>query len=329
MTERRMIVREESWSIEGGFNISRGRRSVAEVITVEIHQDGVRGRGECVPYRRYGETRENTSAEIERLRLPIENGSLDRMALQSLIGPGAARNALDCALWDLEAKLTDTPVWQLAGLPEPRPFVTAYTISLGTPKEMGASAKKHAARPLLKLKLGGENDIARVRAVRENAPAATIIVDANEAWTPVMVSEYGGELAKLRVKLLEQPLPAGSDSVLDGLGRAIPVCADESFHDHNSIREVARRYDFVNVKLDKTGGLTEAINVISEAKLIGLGIFVGCMVGTSLGMAPAALLGPLAAYVDLDGPLLLSEDRENGFVFENSLMRPASRDLWG
>jgi len=329
VSERRMIVREEAWNIEGGFNISRGRRSVAEVVTVEIHQNGVRGRGECVPYRRYGETKESSAAEIERLRLPLEDGSLDRESLQSLMGPGAARNALDCALWDLEAKLTDVPVWQLAGLPQPRPFVTAYTISLGTPKEMGASALKHAARPLLKLKLGGENDIARVRAVRENAPATTIIVDANEAWTPVMVSEYGGELAKLGVKLVEQPLPAGSDSVLDGLGRAVPVCADESFHDYDSIREVAHRYDFVNVKLDKTGGLTEAIKVVSAAKEIGLGVFVGCMVGTSLGMAPAALLGPLAAYVDLDGPLLLSEDRENGFVYENSLMKPASRELWG
>jgi L-Ala-D/L-Glu epimerase len=329
VTDRRMIVREEAWNIEGGFNISRGRRTVAEVVTVEIHEDGIRGRGECVPYKRYGESKESTAAEIERLRLPIESGSLDREALQSVIGPGAARNALDCAMWDLESKVTNTPVWQLAGLPEPRPFVTAYTISLGTPKEMGASAAKNAERPLLKLKLGGENDIARVRAVRENAPAATIIVDANEAWTPVMVSEYGGELAKLGVKLVEQPLPAGSDSVLDGLGRAVPVCADESFHDHASIGEVANRYDFINVKLDKTGGLTEAIRVVSAAKQIGLGVFVGCMVGTSLGMAPAALLGPLAAYVDLDGPLLLSEDREFGFEFDNSLMKPASRELWG
>ena len=329
MSQRRMIVREESWNIEGGFNISRGRKSVAEVITVEIHENGVLGRGECVPYRRYGETRESSAAEIERLRLPIENGAMDREALQTLMGPGAARNALDCALWDLEAKLTDTPVWKLAGLPEPRPFVTAFTIGLGSPKEMGTAAKKNADRPLLKLKLGGENDIARVRAVRENAPASTIIVDANEAWTPVMVSEYGGELAKLGVKLLEQPLPAGSDSVLDGLGRAVPVCADESFHDSGSVREVARRYDFINVKLDKTGGLTEAIKVVSVAKEIGVGIFVGCMLGTSLGMAPAALLAPLAAFVDLDGPLLLSKDRELGFEFDNSYMKPASRELWG
>jgi len=329
MISRRMILREEMWHIEGAFTISRGRRSVAEVVTIEIHQEGVRGRGECVPYRRYGETRESAVAEMEKLRPAIEDGSLTRDALQGLLGPGAARNAVDCALWDLEAKLRDTPVWKLAGLPEPRPLITAYTISLGTPLEMGNTARDNADRPLLKLKLGGDNDIARVRAVRDAAPSSTIIVDANEAWTPVMVAEYGGELAKLGVKLVEQPLPAGSDGVLDGLGRAVPVCADESVHDSSTLLEVSRRYDFVNVKLDKTGGLTEAIKMISAAKQMGVGIMVGCMVGTSLGMAPAFFLGSLAAYVDLDGPLLLHEDREPGILYEGSTMHPPPPELWG
>ena len=329
MSSRRMILREEMWGIEGSFTISRGRRSVAEVVTIEIHQDDQRGRGECVPYRRYGETRESAVAEIEKLRDAIEDSSLTRESLQGLLPPGAARNAVDCALWDIEAKLKGVPVWQLASLPEPRPVTTAFTISLGTPREMGNAARVNVHRPLLKIKLGGENDMARVRAVREAAPSSTIIVDANEAWTPVMVAEYGGELAKLGVKLVEQPLPAGSDGVLDGLGRAVPVCADESVHDSSTLVEVARRYDFVNIKLDKTGGLTEAIRMITAAKQMGVGIMVGCMVGTSLGMAPAFFLGPLAAYVDLDGPLLLKEDREPGILYEGSTMQPPPPELWG
>ena len=329
MNKRRMILREEMWHIEGAFAISRGRRSVAEVVTIELHQAEKRGRGECVPYRRYGETRESAVAAIESLRRPIEDGTLTRENLQTLLPAGAARNAVDCALWDLEAKLREIPVWKLAGLPEPGPITTAFTVSLGTPEEMGASAATNAARPLLKLKLGGENDIARVRAVREAAPKSTIIVDANEAWTPVMVAEYGGELSKLGVKLVEQPLPAGSDGVLDGLGRAVPVCADESVHDTATLAEVARRYDFVNVKLDKTGGLTEAIRMVMAAKQIGVGIMIGCMLGTSLGMAPASLLGSLAAYVDLDGPLLLKEDRDPGILYEGSTMHPPPPELWG
>jgi L-alanine-DL-glutamate epimerase-like enolase superfamily enzyme len=329
MSGRRMILREEMWNIEGAFTIARGRRSVAEVVTIEIHQDNQRGRAECVPYRRYGETRESAVADIEKLRNSIEDGSLTREALQKILAPGAARNAVDCALWDLEAKLKGVPVWRLAGLPEPRPITTAFTISLGTPTEMGDSARRNAHRPLLKLKLGGENDIARVRAVRDAAPSSVIIVDANESWTPVMLAEYGGELAKLGVKLVEQPLPAGSDGVLDGLGRAVPVCADESVHDTSTLLEVARRYDFINIKLDKTGGLTEAIKMITAAKEMGVGIMVGCMVGTSLGMAPAFFLGPLAAYVDLDGPMLLIKDRDPGILYEHSVMHPPPSELWG
>ncbi len=329
MIARRMILREEMWNIEGAFTISRGRRSVAEVVTIEIHQGDKRGRGECVPYRRYGETRESAVTAIEKIRPAIVDGSLTRESLQVMMKPGAARNAVDCALWDIEAKIKDVPVWKLAGLPEPRPLTTAFTISLGTPQEMGNSARSNAQRPLLKLKLGGENDIARVRAVRDAAPKSTIIVDANEAWTPVMVAEYGGELSKLGVKLVEQPLPAGSDGVLDGLGRAVPVCADESVHDTATLAEVARRYDFVNIKLDKTGGLTEAIRMVTAAKQMGVGVMIGCMVGTSLGMAPAFFLGALAAYVDLDGPLLLSEDRDPGILYENSVMYPPPAELWG
>ena len=329
MSSRRLIVREEEWPIEGAFTISRNSKTAAEVIVVEIHQDGQRGRGECVPYRRYGETREGTAEQIEKLRGEVENGSLARTGLQTMLEPGAARNALDCALWDLEAKLSGIPVWRLAGLTEPKPMTTAFTISLDAPETMAEEAKENQHRPLLKLKLGGTDDILRVRAVREAVPDATLIVDANEAWTPLTFSEYGGELAELGVKLVEQPVPAGTDGVLDGLGRAVPVCADESIHDTSTLADVARRYDFINIKLDKTGGLTEALRLADAAKSTGIGIMLGCMVGTSLGMAPASLLGNVAQFVDLDGPLLLAEDRDPGIRYVDSTMHPPPPELWG
>ena len=329
MNHRRLIVHEEEWPIEGAFTISRNSKTAAEVIVVEIHQDGQRGRGECVPYRRYGESRVATAGQIERIRDDVETGALSRARLQNILEPGAARNALDCALWDLEAKLTGIPAWRLAGLTEPRPMTTAFTISLDAPDAMAEVAKENRHRPLLKLKLGGTDDIFRVRAVRQAAPDATLIVDANEAWTPLTFSEYGGELAELGVKLVEQPVPAGTDSVLDGLGRAVPVCADESIHDTASLADVARRYDFINIKLDKTGGLTEALRLVDAAKTAGIGIMLGCMVGTSLGMAPATLLGSAAQFVDLDGPLLLAEDRDPGIRYVDSTMHPPPPELWG
>jgi len=329
MSGRRLIVREEEWPIEGAFTIARNSKTSAEVIVVEIHQDGQRGRGECVPYRRYGETREGTAAQIEKVRDTMEAGTLGRTELQRLLEPGAARNALDCALWDLEAKLSGIPVWRLTGVSEPKPVTTAFTISLDDPEVIADVARDNHHRPLLKLKLGGTDDILRVRAVRDAAPNATLIVDANEAWTPLTFSEYGGELAELGVKLVEQPVPAGTDSVLDGLERAIPVCADESIHDTSTLADVARRYDFINIKLDKTGGLTEALKLLDAAQEAGIGIMLGCMVGTSLGMAPASILANAAQFVDLDGPLLLAADRDPGIRYVDSTMYPPPPELWG
>lgn len=331
MSRRRLVVRREDWPIAGTFTISRGSRTTAEVVVVEIHQDGRRGRGECVPYRRYGETREGTVARIESLRAEVEDGALDRPALQRRLGPGAARNALDCALWDLEAKLSGTPAWRLAGLAKPQPAVTAFTIGLDQPEAMAAAAGENRRRPLLKLKLGGDDgkDVLRVRAVREAAPDARLIVDANEAWTPPAFAGYAGELAALGVELIEQPLPAGADGALDGRDRAVPVCADESAHDVSTLAGVARLYDFVNVKLDKTGGLTEALRLTAAARSAGLGIMLGCMAGTSLGMAPAALLAPAARFVDLDGPLLLARDRDPGLRYAGGAVHPPPPELWG
>lgn len=325
---RRLIVREESWDIGGSFSITRARKWAAEVLMVEIHQDGIRGRGEGVPYRRLGEKLESVGAQIEGMRKQIEGG-MTRAQLQSELGPGAARNALDCALWDLEAKRRQVPVWQLAGLPEPKPLVTAYTIALDKPAAMAAVAAEHARRPLLKLNLGGPDDLARIRAVRAEAPEAELIVDANESWTPVMYAEYAAELARLSVRLVEQPLPVGQDAALDTVGRVVPVCADESVHDTKDLSTIGRRYDYVNIKLDKTGGLTEAIRMVQYAQERGIAVMMGCMIGTSLGMAPAFLLGAYATVVDLDAPLLLSHDRTPSINYADGVMYPPAPELWG
>ncbi len=325
---RRLIVREESWDIGGGFSITRARKWAAEVLMVEIHQDGVRGRGEGVPYRRLGEKLDTVADQIEGLRKQIESGSLTRAQLQTALGPGAARSALDCALWDLEAKRRGVPVWQLAGLPEPKPLVTAFTIGLDKPAAMAAVAAENAHRPLLKLNLGGPDDLARVRAVRAACPDAELIVDANESWTPVAYAEYAGELSRLRVRLVEQPLPAGQDAALDTIGRAVPICADESVHDAQDVAAAARRYDYINIKLDKAGGLTEAIRMVQYAQERGLAVMIGCTIGTSLGMAPAFLLGAFASVIDLDGPLLLTNDRQPGITYADGLMHPPPPELW-
>jgi L-alanine-DL-glutamate epimerase-like enolase superfamily enzyme len=329
MSARRVIVREEEWPIKGTFTIARNSKTSAEVTVVEIHQDGQCGRGECVPYQRYGETREGTAAQIEKVREELEGGVIGRPEIQHLLDPGAARNALDCAFWDLEAKLSGIPAWRLAGLKEPTPVTTAFTVSLADPEAMAEVAKENQYRPLLKLKLGGKDDIRRVRAVREAAPDATLIVDANEAWTPLTFSNFSDELSELGVKLVEQPAPAGTDSFLEGLGRTVPVCADESIHDTAGLAEVARRYDFINIKLDKAGGLTEALRLANASQSAGIGIMLGCMVGTSLGMAPASLLAGVAQFVDLDGPLLLAKDRDPGIRYVDSTMHPPPPELWG
>jgi L-alanine-DL-glutamate epimerase-like enolase superfamily enzyme len=327
MPARKLAVRAERWPIAGGFAISRGRKTHAHVVVAEIAEAGASGRGECVPYPRYGESVESVIASVEGVRSAIEAGA-DRAALARSLPAGAARNALDCALWDLEAKRRGEPVWRRAGLPEPRAVVTAYTISLDTPAAMAEAARAAAARPLLKLKLGSEEPLARVAAVREAAPAARLIADANEAWTAPQLERLAPGLAQLGVELVEQPLPAGADAALRELERPVRLCADESCRDAGLERLVGL-YDVVNVKLDKTGGLTGALAQVAEARRLGFGIMLGCMVGTSLAMAPAVLLAGSADYVDLDGPLLLERDRQPGIRFEGSLLHPPPRELWG
>lgn len=306
------------------FTISRGSKSAAEVITVEVEREGKRGWGEAVPYARYGETLAGVAALIEALPQRI-----DRETLQEALPAGAARNAVDCALWDLEAKLVGRRVWELAGLAEPQPLETAFTLSLGTPEAMEAAARKHTHRPILKIKLGTPDDMPRLEAVRRGAPKARLIIDANEGWSPEVYKELAPVLLRLGVTLVEQPLPAGADEALAEMSRPLPVCADESCHDRASLAALRGKYDVVNLKLDKTGGLTEGLATRDLARDMGFGIMVGCMVGTSLAMAPATVLAQGATYVDLDGPLLLAEDRPHPLPYETSLLHPPERALWG
>ncbi len=294
----------------------------------EISDDRVVGRGECVPYARYGETVSGVVQQIEALGADVTAG-LTRAALQDRLPPGAARNALDCALWDLEAKLNDTNVWQLAGLPEPMPVESAFTVSLGTPEAMASAARDEARRPLLKLKLTGSGDLERVEAVRRAAPGTRLVVDANEAWTADMFLEFGARYRALGVEMIEQPLPAGDDAVLAEVDRPIPVCADESCHTSADVRTVADRYDLVNLKLDKTGGFTEALRFLAAAREANVGLMIGCMMCTSLGIAPAVLLGGTARYNDLDAPLWLARDRDHPIEFDGSTVRPPRPELWG
>ena len=325
---RRLDVRLETWPLSGEFRISRGAKTEAHVVVIAI-EDGLHtGRGEAVPYPRYDETPEGTQAEIESMREAVEDG-LGRVGLQDALPAGAARNALDCALWDLEAKQAGRPAWALAGLAAPRPCVTALTLSLDTPERMGRAAARHAALPLLKLKVTGEGDLDRIRAVRENAPGARLIVDANEGWTVPMLETHLPALAALGVEMVEQPLPAAVDAALAGRRFALPLCADESCHTRADLPRLAGRYRMVNIKLDKTGGLTEALALAAEAQAMGFGIMVGSMVATSLAMAPAALLAGAADYVDLDGPLLLARDRTPGLRYDGAVMEPPESALWG
>ena len=323
--KRRLSVRDERWPLAQTFRISRGSKSEAHVVVVEIEQDGHRGRGECVPYARYGETVDSVMAAIHKRQPEIENG-IGRAELGNVMKPAAARNAIDCALWDLEAKQAQRPVWSLAGLPEPKPATTAYTISLDTP---GAMASRAGNWPLLKLKLGGPDDIACVQAVRAAAPNATLIVDANEAWSIDELKQVAPTLAALGVKLIEQPLPAAADASLAGYECPVPLCADESCHSAQDLSRLLGRYALVNVKLDKAGGLTAALEVARGAQANGLGLMIGSMVATSLAVAPAALLTPLAHFVDLDGPLLLAQDRTPAIRYDGATMFPPTRELWG
>lgn len=320
--------RIERWPIAGAFTISRGAKTEAIVVVAELRSGDHFGRGECVPYARYGETPEAALAALETMRAPLAGG-LDRSALQAAMQPGAARNALDCALVDLEAKISGKRAWELFGSAAPRAATTAYTISLGTPEAMAEATAKAASRPLLKIKLGGDGDDARIAAVRRAAPNAELIVDANEAWTPDNLARNLAACADAGVTLVEQPLPAGHDEALATITRPIAVCADESVHDRTSLAALRGRYDAVNIKLDKTGGLTEAMAMAQDAQALGLQIMVGCMVATSLAMAPAMLLTPVARFIDLDGPLLLARDRDDGLRYDGSTVYPPEPALWG
>ena len=325
---RQLVARIERWPIAGAFAISRGTKTEAVTVVAEISHGGHTGRGECVPYLRYNETPAATLAALLAMQEPLSRG-LDRTALQAAMPPGAARNALDCALLDLEAKSRNQRVWTLLGRPAPRACTTAFTISLGTPKAMAAATAKAAHRPLLKIKLGGDGDGKRIAAVRKAAPESELIVDANEAWTADNLEQNLHACAELGVTLVEQPLPAGQDESLARIKRPITVCADESVRDRSTLKDLRERYDAVNIKLDKAGGLTEALAMADAAHALGFEIMVGCMVATSLAMAPAMLLAPQARFVDLDGPLLLAQDREDGLRYEDSLVYPPEAALWG
>ncbi len=326
--QRALSVSVERFPIAGGFVISRGAKTEAVVVVVELRTADARGRGECVPYARYGESVESVVAAIESVRGEIEGGAT-RARLQQLLPAGAARNALDCALWDLEAKRSGRRAHLAAGLDRIAPATTAFTLSLGTPEAMAAAVARAGHRPVLKIKLGGKGDVARIAAVRAAAPEAALIVDANEAWAPEDLPEYFAACRAADVRLIEQPLPAGADSALAHIARTTPVCADESVHDRAGLAALKDRYDCINIKLDKTGGLTEALALAHEAERLGFGLFVGCMVGTSLAMAPAMLLTSRARFVDLDGPLLLSQDRTPGLRYDGSLVYPPSSEVWG
>jgi L-alanine-DL-glutamate epimerase-like enolase superfamily enzyme len=324
----RFAARIERWPIAGSFTISRGAKVEAVTVVAEVGRGGLTGRGECVPYPRYGETPEATLAALLAMQDPVSRG-LDRKGLQALMPPGAARNALDCALLDLEAKTSGQRVWNLLGRPAPAPCVTAYTISLASPEAMAAATAKAAHRPLLKIKLGGDGDGKRIAAVRKSAPESELIVDANEAWTSDNLEQNLAACAEAGVTLVEQPLRAGQDGALARIRRPLAVCADESVHDRASLEGLRERYDAVNIKLDKTGGLTEALAMAEAAHALGFEIMIGCMVATSLAMAPAMLLAQAARYVDLDGPLLLARDRDGGLRYDGSVVYPPEAALWG
>jgi len=327
---RRLKVDIQSWPIRGEFRIARGAKTEAAVVVAQITENGATGYGECGPYPRYGETVERVAAEIETLRTDVENG-LTREALQQHLAAGAARNALDCALIDLEAKRSGRRAFEVLNLPAPRPMQTAFTLSLDSPEAMGAAAAAAATRGygLLKLKIAGEDDLARVEAVRRNAPGARLIVDANEGWSEKDLFAFSPALARLGVALIEQPMKADADDVLGHFRSPVALCADESCHTRADLPRIIGRYSHINIKLDKAGGLTEALALAGEAAALGLRLMVGCMVSTSLSMAPASLLGGMAEFIDLDGPLLLARDRIPALHYEADRLYPPEPALWG
>lgn len=325
---RKLQIAVENWPIAGSFAISRGTKIEATVVTATIVEGGNVGRGECVPYPRYGETVEGVANAIEAMAGSIANG-ISREALGAILPAGAARNALDCALIDFEAKSSGRGAAEILGIGPLHPVESAYTLSLGTPDSMGDAARASSERPILKLKLGGDGDPQRLEAVRKAAPKARLIVDANEAWSATNIPMNIEACLTAGVELIEQPLPAGADDLLATIERPIPICADESIHVGADLDELVGRYDAINIKLDKSGGLTEALSLLREAEARGLKIMVGCMVGTSLAMAPALLIAQRADFVDLDGPLLLARDRDPGLRFHGSNIDPPPPELWG
>ncbi len=324
----RLNVRKQTWPIDGSFAISRGSRSEVNTVIVELIDGDYCGQAECVPYAHYGETVQSVLAQIEQIRSSLENGS-NQADIQKLMSAGAARNAVDCALWDLHAKSSGTSAWETVGLPCPQSTTTAYTLSLDAPSEMEKNARIQATRPLLKIKVGSEDDIARVEAVRKGAPDAALIVDANEAWNDLNIVSNLAAMAQLGVSMVEQPIPADADDILYSLDRPLPVCADEACHTTAGLQNLVGKYDVINIKLDKTGGLTEALRLLSAAQSEGLDIMVGCMLGSSLAMAPAYALAGSAKFVDLDGPLLLAEDFDPPIDFDGSIMMRPVTALWG
>lgn len=318
---------EEIWPLREPFRISRGSRTEARVVVVTVGDGKHTGRGEGVPLARYNQSITSVSAQIESMQ---GEKNLDRQSLQQLLPAGAARNALDCAFWDLEAKASGKRVWELANITIVPEVETSFTISLDIPEKMGAAAKANANLPVLKLKLGGDNlDLARIEAVRATAPVARLLIDANESWSPEHYQKIIPALKQLGVELIEQPFPANADDVLETLDHPVPICADESCHTSTDLSRLTNRYEVVNVKLDKTGGLTEALRLCERARAAGFKLLIGCMVSTSLGMAPARMLASTADYVDLDGPLLLARDRENLLSYHDSKIGIPPRELWG
>ena len=324
---RTVSISSAAWPIRGSFTISRGSRTEAIVVNVGIEENGIRGQGECVPYLRYGETVESVTRQIQAIQSALESG-MDRTELQQAIAPGAARNAVDAALWDLEAKATGKRAWELAGITM-SPATTVYTISLDTPDIMERHTRENSDKPILKLKLGGEGDLDRVAAVRRGSPDARIVVDANEAWSKDIYQALVPELLKLGVEMIEQPFPADDDQILTELERPIAICADESCHDRKSLAKLVGKYDMINIKLDKTGGLTEALAMKEAAEDLGFDIMTGCMLGSSLAMAPAMVVAQGCKVVDLDAPLLLAKDCEPGLTFNGVEIAAPQKELWG
>jgi L-alanine-DL-glutamate epimerase-like enolase superfamily enzyme len=321
-------VLREDWQVDGVFAIARGAQTVANLLVVELRVAGCIGRGECEPQAHYGESVDSVVAQIEGVRTALAAG-MSREELQVSMPAGAARNAVDCAMWDLEAKRAGTSAWKIAGL-QPRPITTDFTISLDTPAAMHQRALRYGDWPILKIKLGGgDQDVARVRAVRDAAPQTRFTVDANESWSLEQLERDAPRLKALGVELIEQPLPAGNDGALRGYASPIPLCADEACHTTESLDKLVGLYQFVNIKLDKTGGLTEALKLARAARERGLRLMTGCMTGTSLAMAPALLVAGLSEYADLDGPLLLARDRDPGIQYHLGVAEPAPAALWG